>query len=99
MAGPIEQFAIKPIVELGEIGGQPVAFTNSALFMVLTVLSAGAFMFLSSRRSTVVPGRWQASAEILYEFVSKTLRENAGEKGMTFFPLSSRCFCSSCLPI
>ncbi len=87
MAGPIEQFAIKPIVELGEIGGQPVAFTNSALFMVLTVLGAAAFMFLSSRRGTVVPGRWQSSAEILYEFVSKTLRENAGEKGMAFFPL------------
>jgi len=87
MAGPIEQFAIKPIVKLGEIGGQPVAFTNSALFMVLTALGAAAFMFLSSKRGSVVPGRWQSSAEILYEFVSKTLRENAGEKGMTFFPL------------
>lgn len=48
MARPIEQFAIKSIVELGEIGRQPVAFTNSAFFMMLTALGATAFMFLSA---------------------------------------------------
>lgn len=87
MAGPIEQFAIRPIVELGTIGGQQIVFTNSALYMLLTVTVAASFLFMASRRSKVVPGRWQSSAEMLYEFVSKTVRENAGEHGMKFFPL------------
>lgn len=87
MAGPIEQFKIKPIIDLGEIGGFQLAFTNSALFMVLATLSAGAFLYFSPARRALVPSRWQSSAEILYEFVSKTLRENAGEKGRPFFPL------------
>ena len=86
MAGPIEQFAIKPFVEFGEIGGLPIAFTNSALIMALTAVAAGGFLLLSSRTRALVPGRWQSSAEILYELVSKTLRENAGAKGMMFFP-------------
>lgn len=87
MAGPIEQFAIRPIVELGTIGGQQIVFTNSALYMLLTVTVAASFLFMASRRSKVVPGRGQSSAEMLYEFVSKTVRENAGEHGMKFFPL------------
>ncbi|OYR08988.1 F0F1 ATP synthase subunit A [Brucella grignonensis] len=87
MAGPIEQFAIRPIIELGTVGGQQIVFTNSALYMLLTVTVAAGFLFMASRRSRVVPGRWQSSAEMLYEFVSKTIRENAGEHGMKFFPL------------
>ncbi|MCM0751982.1 F0F1 ATP synthase subunit A [Brucella pseudogrignonensis] len=87
MAGPIEQFAIRPIVELGTLGGQQIVFTNSALYMLLTVTVAAGFLFLASRRNRVVHGRWQSSVEMLYEFVSKTIRENAGEHGMKFFPL------------
>lgn len=87
MAGPIEQFQIKPIIELGSFAGHQITFTNSALYMVITVVAAAGFLFLASRRNTVVPGRLQSSAEMLYEFVSSTLRENAGEHGMKFFPL------------
>jgi F-type H+-transporting ATPase subunit a len=87
MAGPIEQFEIKPLYTIGELGGAELAFTNSSLHMVLTVLAAGAFLLLSTRHRRLVPGRWQSAAELLYEFVAKTLRENAGEKGMRFFPL------------
>lgn len=87
MAGPIDQFKIKPLVSLGEVGGYEIAFTNSAAYMALTVVTAGGFLFLSTIRHALVPGRWQASAEMLYEFVAKMLRENAGEHGMRFFPL------------
>lgn len=87
MAGPIDQFAIRPIVELGTLSGQQIAFTNSALYMLLTVTFAGGFLFLASHRGKVVPGRLQSSAEMLYEFVSQTIRDNAGHHGMKFFPL------------
>ncbi len=79
MAGPIEQFAIKPIVELGEIGGQPVAFTNSALSWCLR-------RWVRLRSCSCRPtghcrsGALAVLGRALYEFVSKTLRENAGEK-------------------
>ena len=87
MAGPIEQFTIRPIVELGTLGGQQIVFTNSALYMLLTVTVAAGFLFIASLSSKVVPGRLQSSAEMLYEFVSQTIRENAGQHGMKFFPL------------
>jgi F-type H+-transporting ATPase subunit a len=33
-----------------------------------------------------VPGRLQSMAELLYEFVAGVLQENAGKKGMQYFP-------------
>lgn len=86
MAGPIEQFAIKPLIPV-EIGGFDLSFTNSSAYMALTVIMAGTFLLLATRRRELVPGRFQASAELAHEFVSKTLRANAGTEGMRFFPL------------
>jgi len=86
MAGPIEQFEIKPLVPF-EIGGLDVGFTNSSAYMVVTVVLASAFLLLATGRRGLVPGRWQAAAEMVYEFVATTLRANAGEQGMRFFPL------------
>ncbi len=86
MAGPIEQFEISPILPI-EIGGLDLSFTNSSAYMVATVGLAAGFLLLASSGRNLVPGRLQSSAEMLYEFVSKTLRENAGEEGMRFFPL------------
>lgn len=87
MAGPIEQFEIKPILQLGEIAGQQISITNSTVYMFVTVGIIGLFMLLSTRRSALVPGRWQSASEMLFEFVAKTVRENAGDEGMRFFPL------------
>lgn len=86
MAGPIEQFRIKPLIPF-EIGGLDLSFTNSAAYMALTAVAAGGGLLLATRRRRLVPGRGQASAEMLYEFVARTLRANAGEEGMRFFPL------------
>ncbi len=82
---PIHQFHINKIVPI-EIGGLDLSFTNSSLFMVLTVLGASAFLILSTLPRQVVPGRWQSSAELTYEFIAKTLRDAAGSDGMRFFP-------------
>jgi F-type H+-transporting ATPase subunit a len=82
---PIHQFHIERLVPI-HIGGLDISFTNAALFMVLTVLGAGAFLLLSTGSRRVVPGRWQSAAELTYEFVAKTVRDSAGEEGMRFFP-------------
>ncbi|MBN9514756.1 MAG: F0F1 ATP synthase subunit A [Alphaproteobacteria bacterium] len=86
MAGPIEQFALTDIVKLGKIGGIDLTITNSAAYMMLTVAVSTVFL-LGGARGALVPGRWQAAVELLYEIVAKALRESAGEHGARFFPL------------
>ncbi len=85
MYDPIHQFHIQKLIPI-EIGGVDLSFTNSALFMVLTVAGASAFLILSTRGRGLVPSRWQSAAEMTYEFMAQTLRESAGSEGMKFFP-------------
>jgi F-type H+-transporting ATPase subunit a len=82
---PIHQFTIQKIIPI-EIGGVDLSFTNSSLFMALTVVGASAFLLLSTRRRALVPSRAQSAADVTYEFVATTLRDSAGKEGMRFFP-------------
>ncbi|WP_421724555.1 F0F1 ATP synthase subunit A [Bauldia sp.] len=84
-ADPISQFKVEKIIPI-EVGGIDFSFTNSALFMVVTIVVASSFLILSTRGRGLVPGRWQSAAEVVYEFVAKTLRDAAGSEGMRFFP-------------
>jgi F-type H+-transporting ATPase subunit a len=79
---PIHQFQIQPLVGHGAL-----AFTNSSLFMVLTVIVIVGFLMLGTQKRSLVPGRLQSLAELSYEFVASTVRQSAGNDGMRFFPL------------
>ena len=80
---PIHQFQITDIVSFGEGG---FGFTNSALFMVLTVGLILIYLLVSTGRRAIVPGRAQLVSEMLYEFVANMVRSSAGTAGMKFFP-------------
>ncbi len=82
---PLEQFAIKRIVELN-VGGFDVSFTNSSAMMVLVVTMVTLFLTMSTRGHTMVPGRWQSLAELTYEMMAKTVRDTIGPEGRPFFP-------------
>jgi F-type H+-transporting ATPase subunit a len=87
MADPIHQFEIHNIVTLGHIGKYEIAFTNSALFMAITVVGIWALLVGGSSSRALVPGRLQSIAEMSYEFVANTIESTAGKEGMKFFPL------------
>jgi F-type H+-transporting ATPase subunit a len=83
---PIEQFQIRNLIPLVNIGGHQIAFTNSAAYMLAIVILASAFLIGATTRRAVVPGRLQSVAEISYEFVAATLRNATGTEGMKFLP-------------
>ncbi len=83
---PIHQFGIHKLVDI-KIGGYDVSFTNSSLFMVLTLAVIALVLLWGSSARAVVPGRAQTVAELSYEFVVKTLRDTTGEAGLRFLPL------------
>lgn len=85
MANPIDQFRIKPLVDI-QVAGVDVSFTNSALFMVVSVVLVTAFLTMSMRGRALVPGRWQSMAELFYEFVANMIRDNVGSEGRRYFP-------------
>jgi F-type H+-transporting ATPase subunit a len=84
---PIHQFQIQNLLTFGHIGGQEIAFTNSALFMLIAIAVIAALTIGATSSRALVPGRMQSVAEMSYEFVAETLRSSAGSEGMKFFPL------------
>ena len=86
MAGsPVEQFKIEPLVPI-KLGGLDVSFTNSSLSMVIAVCVVSALLVLSVRRRALIPGRWQAAAELLYEGTASMIRDTVGNEGRKYFP-------------
>ena len=84
---PIHQFEIKNFFTLLRVGTHDIAFTNSALYMLIALGVVSALMIGATTSRALVPGRLQSLAEVSYEFVANTLRSNAGTEGMKFFPL------------
>jgi F-type H+-transporting ATPase subunit a len=84
--GPLAQFEIKTLIPL-KLGEIDVSFTNSALFMSLTLVLVTLFLVLGMRKRALVPGRWQSMAEMSYEFVANLLRDTVGSEGRKYFPL------------
>jgi F-type H+-transporting ATPase subunit a len=82
---PIHQFQIHPIVALKPFGLN-LSFTNTSLWMVIVLALVSAIMIYGSSQRSVVPGRLQSLAEMIYEFVAQTLTGVMGREGMKFFP-------------
>ncbi|MGV7030416.1 F0F1 ATP synthase subunit A [Methylobacterium symbioticum] len=84
---PIHQFELKPLVSLGHIGHQEIAFTQSALYMFAAVGVIALITIVGTASRSVVPGRMQSLAEVFYEFIADTLHQATGDKEQRFLPL------------
>lgn len=85
MANPVEQFVITPLIDI-ELGSVDLSFTNSALWMLFGLVLSMTFLSIATGRKSVIPGRMQVLAEVLYEFIAKMVRDNIGPKGKKYFP-------------
>ncbi|MBN67595.1 MAG: F0F1 ATP synthase subunit A [Rickettsiales bacterium] len=83
---PLAQFEVKPLIPMPELAGFNIDFTNASLFMVLAVAATILFLSLSVRGRALVPGRWQSMAELSYQFIANTVRDNCGNEGKAYFP-------------
>lgn len=82
---PMHQFEVQSIFDGFSLGGQQIAFTNSALWMVLTVGVLWLFM-LGGMKRELVPGRWQAAVEGVTGFISNMMTTNIGPEGRKYTP-------------
>ncbi len=86
---PLEQFEIHPLVTDGPnftLLGFDLSFTNSSLWMVITVLCVYTLVMMGSRHGSMVPGRLQSLVEMIYDFIADMIESNAGREGRKYFP-------------
>lgn len=83
---PMHQFLIEPLFgKEWAIAGHNVAFTNSAMWMAITLAAMLVFMIGGMKRE-LVPGRWQAAVESFTGFISSMMTTNIGPEGKKFTP-------------
>ncbi|QIG55521.1 F0F1 ATP synthase subunit A [Altererythrobacter sp. BO-6] len=83
----MKQFAIEPMFGSGgwEVAGYNIAFTNSALWMLITTVLLWAFVAGGMKRQ-LVPGRWQMAVETFTGFIDDMLEANVGKEGRKYVP-------------
>ncbi|WP_425228509.1 F0F1 ATP synthase subunit A [Sphingomonas sp.] len=81
----MHQFEVQTIWDGFSIGGHQIAFTNSALWMCVTVVALIVFMAGGLKRD-LVPGRWQMAAEGAVRFIDNMLAANVGPEGKRYVP-------------
>ncbi|KAF4349920.1 hypothetical protein G4B88_002342 (mitochondrion) [Cannabis sativa] len=67
---PLEQFSILPLIPMN-IGNLYFSFTNSALFMLLTLSLVLLLVYFVTKNGggNLVPNAWQSLVELIYDFV------------------------------
>lgn len=84
---PMYQFQIHPIFgsDSWELAGFNIAFTNSALWMLIAAVALWIFM-LGGMKRELVPGRWQMMVESFTGFIDNMLETNVGKSGRKYVP-------------
>ena len=84
---PMKQFAIEPMFGTGgfEVAGYNLAFTNSALWMLIATVLLWVFVAGGMKRQ-LVPGRWQMAVESFTGFIDDMLEANVGKEGRKYVP-------------
>ena len=86
VGNPLKQFKIVDFCSF-EVAGYNIAFTNSAMFMIMSVLFIFLFFTLAFKNKTITPTRLQLAGELSYNLIADMLQQNVGEKGKKFVPL------------
>ena len=87
---PLAQFQIKKIKELEfNLGGFNIdlSITNSSLYMIIATLIICLFMFISTRKLSILPNKLQIVGESFYLFIKNMIQNAIGDEGEKFFPL------------
>ena len=79
----MSQFKIEPL--FGTLEQGQIAFTNSSLWMVITLALVWLFM-LGGLKRELVPGRWQLAVESIANFIDGMLVDNIGQEGRKYVP-------------
>lgn len=76
---PLEQFEIVPLMDL-KIGNLYFSFTNSSLFMLLTLSLFLLLVHFVTKKGggKLVPNAWQSLVELIYDFVLNLVNEQIG---------------------
>jgi F-type H+-transporting ATPase subunit a len=84
---PMHQFTVEPLFGTAgwEVAGYNIAFTNSAMWMLVAFVALTVFM-VGGMKQQLVPGRWQMAVETFTGFIDDLVMANIGKAGKKYVP-------------
>ena len=97
---PMHQFTIEPLGSWAnwDMNGVNIAFTNSALWMMITTLLVIVFVQMGTKQQ-LIPGRWQVAVESLTGFIDNLVQSSIGKEGRKYIPYIFTLFVPHGTPI
>ena len=83
---PMHQFEVYRIGPEINLAGINLSFTNASLFMVISSILILLFLYLGTKKKSLVPSKIQFVTEASYTFVAKMINDTAGSSAKSFFP-------------
>jgi len=83
---PMHQFEVYRIGPEINLAGINLSFTNASLFMVISSILILLFLYLGTKKKSLVPSKIQFVTEASYTFVAKMINDTAGTSAKSFFP-------------
>ena len=83
---PMHQFEVYKIGPEINFGGVNLSFTNASLFMIISSILILLFLFLGTKKKSLIPTKLQFITEASYTFVAKMINDTAGSSAKSFFP-------------
>ena len=83
---PMHQFEIYRIGPEINLGNINLSFTNASLFMALSAITILLFLYLGTKKKSLIPSKMQMVTEMSYSFVAKMINDTAGSSAKPFFP-------------
>jgi F-type H+-transporting ATPase subunit a len=89
---PLEQFEIYVSRPITFYGWFDISLTNASFCLILGVCVVLFFLIYGTTNARLIPTRIQYIVELLYIFVLDIVKQQAGVKGVKYFPLFSTIF-------
>jgi len=85
-SNPMQQFEVYRIGPEINLGPANLSFTNASFFMTLSAAAILLFLFLGTKKKSLIPSKVQLITEMSYQFVAKMINDTAGSSAKPFFP-------------
>lgn len=86
MSSPLEQFEVIIVYPLSFLGID-VSITNATVYLLLVIFFLYIILCRSTSSSFLIPDPLQRLAEIMYIFINNLVKQQAGIKGLMYFPI------------
>ena len=83
---PMHQFEVYRLGPEINLGPANLSFTNASLFMAISAATILFFLFIGTKKKSLVPSKIQLVTEMTYSFIAKMINDTAGSAAKPFFP-------------